>query len=363
MNEPRQHSAPALPRRVSCHRMRRVMRLAPLLLLLQVACTSLPPASETTSPASAQEAPAAAPSAAVTTQDSAAGSLPSLPTPVEAIETTRSTVRGTAEWLARGVDSWFGDRPFEDGGKVTDGRASVGLLKRETEKLEYSLRFNARFKLPNFERRTYLFVGRDNLRDLVSDKPGALSNQNRLLPETDEDPSFFAGLGRDLSELVDLRVGFRSAKPYAQARYRQGWELGESTLLELRQTVFWTLRDKLGSTTAVSWDHANSPTVAMRWLSSATITQDTGRFEWSSVVGAYKSFGDRRVLSLEALVNGEEGGVGGASDYGLQSRWSQPIFEDRLFAEFVVGHFWPRKDVFSDRRGVWALGGNLKMTF
>lgn len=302
------------------------------------------------------------PSAAL--EDTGRPALPDTPLNAEqAIESTRRSMRSTAEWLARGVDSWFGDRPFEEGGEVTNGRASVGLLKRETEKLEYSLRFNARFRLPNLERRTYLFIGRDNPRDLVSDKPGALSNQNRLLPQSDENPSFFAGLGRDLTERVDLRIGFRSAKPYAQARYRQGWELGEMSLVEFRQTFFWTLRDKLGSTTALSWDQALSSTMAARWLSSATITQETGRFNWSSVLGTYRSFGDRRVLSLEALVNGEEGGVGGASDYGFQTRWSQPIIQNRLLAEFVVGHFWPRKDVFSERIAIWALGGNLKMEF
>jgi len=36
-----------------------------------------------------------------------------------AIESTRSTVRNAAERLARGVDRWFGDKPFEQGGSVT----------------------------------------------------------------------------------------------------------------------------------------------------------------------------------------------------------------------------------------------------
>ena len=279
------------------------------------------------------------------------------------IESTRSTVRSTAEWLARGVDSWFGDRPFEEGGTVTDGRASIGLSKRQQEKAEFSLRFNARFRLPNFERQTYLFFGRDNPRELVSDKPGALSDQARLLAETREDRSFFAGLGRDLGDSVDLRLGFRSAKPYAQARYRYGWEIGERSLVEFRETLFWTIQDRLGSTTAVSWERAYTSTLAARWLAAATITQDTNKFAWSSILGGYQSFGDRRVLSLEALISGEQSSGVGASDYGVQARWAQPIFQKRLLGEVVVGQFWPRNDVLTERRRVWALGGNLKMEF
>jgi hypothetical protein len=281
----------------------------------------------------------------------------------EAIESTRSTVRSTAEWLARGVDSWFGDRPFEEGGKVTHGRASIGLTKREGDDARFSLRFNARFRLPNLERRAYLFVGRDNPRDVVTDKPGALSNQDRLLPETREERTFFAGLGGDLSDAVDLRLGFRRAKPYAQARYRYGMEISDRSLFEFRQTLFWTIQDSFGSTTALSWERAYSTTRAARWLTAATITRDTRKFTWSSILGGYQSFGDRRLLSLEALIGGEQGTGVGPSEYGVQARWTQPVIENRLIAEFLIGQFWPRPDVVTPRSRVLALGAHLKMEF
>ncbi|KNZ32218.1 MAG: hypothetical protein AD742_13715 [Methylibium sp. NZG] len=279
------------------------------------------------------------------------------------MESTRATVRSTAEWLARGVDSWFGDRPFEEGGAVTNGRASIGLSKREGDEAKLSLRFNARFRLPNLERRAYLFVGRDNPRDVVTDKPGALSNQNRLLPETREERAFFAGLGGDLSDAIDLRVGFRSAKPYAQARYRYGWEFGDRQLVEFRQTLFWTIQDSFGSTTALSWERAFAADLAARWLTSATITRDTRKFAWASVLGGYQSYGNRRQLSLEALISGEEGTGVGPSEYGVQTRWTQPVVENRLIAELLVGQFWPRPDRLAPRRSVGALGLNLKMEF
>ena len=333
-----------------------------LLLIVLMGCATTQPMSSPTPPVEPLAPATTSPLPAAETTD-----LTELPPPQgnaeEAIESTRRSVQSTALWLARGVDSWFGDRPFEDGGKVSDGRASIGLSKRQEENAKFSLRFNARFRLPNFERQTYLFLGRDDPRELVSDKPGALSNQDRLLAETKEDRSFFAGLGRDLTDSIDLRVGFRSAKPYAQARYRYGWDIGERSLVEFRQTVFWTIQDRIGSTTALSWERAYTPSLAARWVAAATITQDTGKFGWSSILGGYKSFGERRVLSLEALISGEEGSSVGPSDYGVQARWAQPLFEKRLSGELVLGRFWPRTDVLVERRGVWAVGGNLKMEF
>lgn len=267
-------------------------------------------------------------------------------------------------WLASGVDSWFGDKPFSDGGKVTDGRLSVGVLKRQREASDVDVRFNARFRLPNLEDQTYLFLGRDDPRDVIRDKPGALSRQDRLLAQSNAERRFFAGIGRTLTDTLDFRLGFRGGlKPYAQGRYRMQWEFGAEGLAELRQTLFWSLDDRAGSTTALSYEYLLSPVVAARWLTSTTITQATRRFEWSSLVGGYRSFGDQRLLSLEAVVSGQQGSGVAATDYGLQTRWEQPVYKDWLVGGISVGHFWPRPDVQTERRGAWAMGASLKMRF
>ena len=279
-------------------------------------------------------------------------------------ESTRASARRTALWLARGVDSWFGDRPFEDGGRITNGRLSVGLLKRQDESADFGLRFNANFRLPNLGDQTYLFVGRDNQRDIVTDKPGAFSRQDRLRTASEDDRSFFAGLGLLLHENIDFRLGFRGGlKPYAQARYRQPWELGPADLVEFRQTLFWTLDDRLGSTTALSYERALTPMLAARWLNALTISQQSRRFEWASSLGAYQSFGGQRLLSLEALASGKQGSGVGISDYGLLLKWEQPVHLDWVLGQLVVGHFWPRKDAASDRGRAWALGGSVTVRF
>ncbi|MEO8279758.1 MAG: hypothetical protein ABI564_08710 [Ideonella sp.] len=329
-------------------RMRLFVVALSLPLVLLGCATTAPPPSVT------QNQPAPLAASASTTEA----------TTVELMETTRQSARATAEWLARGVDSWFGDKPFTEGGKVTDGRLSLSLFKRQDEKFEASLRFNARFRLPNVEEKTYLFIGRDNERDVITDKPGSLSRQDRLLGDTRAERSFFAGLGRDINDAVDFRLGVRGGlKPYAQARYRQLWRFGETDLAEFRETLFWTLQDHFGSTTVGSYERNYSRTFVVRWLNAATITQKNRNFEWSSSLGAYKGFGNQRLLSLEALVSGMQGTGVAVSDYGVQTKWEQPIYRDWMLGEILIGHFWPKHDAFTERSRAWAIGTRLKLAF
>lgn len=330
------------------------------------ACTSIPlsaPAVDAARSELATAGPAKLPAATRASVDAPA-TVPPPTGNVEAVESARRSVRSSAEWLARGVDSWFGDKPFSEGGKVTDGRLSLGLLTRQHESPDISLRFNARFRLPNLEERTYLFLGRDDRREVITDKPGAFSRQQRLLREDAANRSFFAGLGVALHDTVDFRLGFRGGlKPYAQLRYRRQWQLGSADLIDFRETLFWTLDDHVGSTTAVSYEHAFSSTLAGRWLTSATITQRARHFDWSSNLGAYQLMGPQRLLSFEALFSGVQGSGVTVSDYGLQTKWEQPIYKDWLLGEVIVGHFWPRADAQSARQRAWALGGVVKMKF
>jgi hypothetical protein len=279
------------------------------------------------------------------------------------LESTRRNVRSTTEWLVRGVDSWFGDKPFEEGGEVKDGRLSIGFFKRKDESLDTRVRFNARLRLPNVERRAYLFIGRDNEREVVADTPGAFSRQERLLTESGEDRSFFAGLGLSLLDVFDLRIGFHGIRPYAQARYRRPWSLSERDLVEFRQTFFWRVSDHFGSTTALSYEHALSSSLALRWLSATTITQVTKKFDWSSIVGAYQAFGEQRLLSLEAITSGRVASGPTVGEYGVQTKWLQPVYRDWLLGEFLVGYYWPRIELSSHRTERWGLGFAVTMRF
>jgi hypothetical protein len=307
-------------------------------------------------------------SPAASTPPSPEASSPAPPASSEdgMLDTTQRSVRSLTEWVARRVDRWFGDRPFEDGGKVSDGQLSVSLFKRDSAALDVDVRFNAHFRLPNIEQKAYVFIGRDNPRDVITDAPDARSRQQQLLSDRPKDRSFLAGLGLSVLDTVDFRLGVSARlKPYVQARYDQPWELAPGHSIGTRETLFWTHDDRFGSTTTLTYAVAVAPDFAVRWLNAATITQNSRNFEWSSTLGAYQSLGEQRLLSLELLVSGTgTHGLGaGMSDLGVLAKWEEPIYKTWLSAEIVGGHFWLRPDALSERGRAWALGGSLKLRF
>lgn len=313
----------------------------------------------------ASVAPVSAPEPAPTSAASAPTDAPAAATE-KLLETTRRSARSTAEWLARSVDSWFGDQPFEQGGKVSDGRLSLSVFKRGDASPDVDVRFNARFRLPNVEHQAYLFVGRDDQRGVIRDTPESFQRQRLARAERPEDRSFLGGLGLSLADTIDFRLGLSSRlKPYVQARYEKPWPLSPGQQIEFRETVFWTDADRFGSTTALLYELGLTPTLALRWGNVATITQASKNFEWSSTLGTYQSFGWQRQLALEFIISGTgTRGTGvGASDYGVLLKWEQPLHKNWLFGEVVGGHFWPRVDALSERGKTWAAGGSLKMRF
>lgn len=279
-------------------------------------------------------------------------------------ETTRWSVRATADWLARGVDSWFADDPGRGQAKVRSGELRLRLFKRQDQSFDHDLRFDARFDLPNASRSTYLYFGRDDERDVVTDLPTGVQIQQPLRSRGAGEPgTFFAGLGRLISDEVDLRAGFRGGlNAYVQARYRKPWRLGEATRAEFRESLFYSADDGLGSTTAFAVDHPLSAERRLRWVSAATITQETRRLEWYSNLGVTQAFGHQRQLSLELLTQDAEGTGAGFTDVGLQLRWEQPVHRDWLIGEVLIGHFWPRPDNRLPRGRAWGMGVGLRLS-
>jgi hypothetical protein len=282
----------------------------------------------------------------------------------QVLDTTRRALRATTEWLARAVDGSFGDKSFDEGGKVIDGRFDLIVHKRERELREIDQRFNARFRLPNLERRIHVFLGNDDERDVVTDSPEAFTQRQRLRESRATQTAFFAGIKLPFLDAFEFRLGVRGPfKPFAQASYDRAWRPTEADTFEFRETLFWTVADHFGSTTVGSYAHALSPTLVARGLTAVTIAQVTERFEWNSVVGTYQTFGEQRVLSLEALASGAQGTGVRVSEYGAQVRWEQPLHDTWLLGEVGVGHFWPRASPLSERERVWALSLALKLKF
>lgn len=276
---------------------------------------------------------------------------------------SRAVLRDTTEWLAREVDSWFGDRPFEDGGRVS-GSLRLKASWRRGDNVDGGVRLRARVQLPNLKERAYLFFGQDNESDLVTDRQEAFTRERQLLDESRRrDTTGFAGVGYALRERLDLRAGVRSAyKPYIQLRYRQRWAISPRDAVSFRETLFWTSSDGAGSNTSFDYEHAYSPVLLFAWQNSVVITRRDDGAAWSSSLGAFRAFGDQRRLSLELLASGNTSS-GSVSEYGVRGAWAQPLYRDWVIGELIVGHFWPREHDAVERSRHWAVGGNIELLF
>ena len=281
------------------------------------------------------------------------------------VDSARVAARDAAVWLASGVDSWFGDKPFKDGGSVRDGQVNLKFYSRQDQKTDYSLTFNAQFKLPNLESHTYIFTGRDSTSGLITDRPSVFGTKQQLLQrDLPLDNAFFAGFGRSVGDSFDARVGFQGGlNLFVQGRYRKEWRPSVDDSVEFSQTVFWTLKDHFGTTSVVSYQHRFSPSLMGRWLNTVSATQADTDAEWNSSLGVFKSMGKERLLSLELLASAKQNTGLPLTDYGLQMRWEQPILNNKLIGEIVFGHFWPKSLDPNDRTTAWALGTGVKMKF
>lgn len=283
----------------------------------------------------------------------------------ESIDSARTATRSAAVRLASGIDSWFGDKPFDAGGQVKDGEISMKFYSRQHQKTDYSLTFNARFSLPNLEEHTYLFTGRDSVDGVVADRPNVFAAKQRLLqPNAAADQTFFAGFGLGVSDSLDARIGLQGGlKLFAQGRYRKEWLPTADDQVEFRQTVYLTQADGLGSSTVLSYQHQFFPTVVGRWLNEISMTESNPDVVWNGSFGVFKLMGEQRLLSVEVLLSAKQNAAPGLADYGLQMRWEQPVLRNKLMGEVVLGHFWPQSENGMGRSTAWAVGTGIKMKF
>jgi hypothetical protein len=286
------------------------------------------------------------------------------PDEIEVLAATRRGLRGSAYWLVKNVDGWFGDKPFEEGGRVA-GALRVRLLYREDDGFDTDFRYRLRVHMPNVSEFGYVFIGRDNERELIRDEDEAFSRERSLQPESrSEDQTFFVGIGRMIRENVDLRLGVRGGyRVFVQARYRKTWWLTDISNIDYRQTLFLAVGDGLGTTTGLNYAYALSPATALRWRNSATIGTETDGLEWSTSLGLFRTLGRDRGISFELLANGDTDGSVPVEEYGLRAIYSQPIYRDWIIGELIGGYFWPRADEDPARDQTVALGLGVEIRF
>lgn len=286
------------------------------------------------------------------------------PDDIKVLTAARAGLYGSAYWLVENVDGWFGERPFDEGGRVS-GSLRVRGLYREDDGFSTDTRYKLRVQMPNVSETAFLFIGRDNEEELVRDESSEFSRSQLLLPESrSDDQTFFAGIGFFLRDNLSFRLGVRGGyKLFAQARYRKNWWLTDDANLEYRQTIFLAVEQGLGTTSALDYAYALTPRTALRWRNSATLSTETDGAAWSTSVGLFQAFGKERQLSLDVLAGGETDAPVPTREYGVRGIWSQPVYRDWVIGELILGQFWPRDDDDPERRRSWAAGLGVEMRF
>jgi hypothetical protein len=284
---------------------------------------------------------------------------------IEWLEDTRKGVYDLSHWLVSGVDSWFGDKPFDESGGRVSGRVFFRLLERQDDGLDVDLRYRLRVDMPNVSERAAIIIGREDESDLVSGRQGDFEQGQLVRSDSQtQDSTFFVGLGFLLRENLSFRVGVRSGyRLFAQARFSRTFSPTEATAFDFSQTFFAAVKDGVGTTTGLNYRQVITDRTAFRWRNSFTYSTETNGVEWRSTPEVIRDLGRQRQLFIDLPAEGETGSSVDVAEYGIRARYRQPVYKDWLFGELILGHFWPRDEEDPARRESWAVGAALELFF
>lgn len=301
--------------------------------------------------------------------------IPPEPTPVsgkrqQPIETTQNVVYRLLRGTATRIDSFFGTAEGDTEATVSRGRLSVGGQYDSYNEFDGRVNLKARVRLPAFERRVRLIVGRGDADDTVA---GVEDAQSPSLPsrfdDIDDDEWLF-GIGYSRDEKLisgwSFGAGIKAStpvEPYVRATYRWNRGLGEAWLLRMRPRVYW--QDGRGSGWSVSTTLDWSP--YDKWLHRIyTIALDDDRTEgvrWTGKLLTYKKLSPKSAFSAGLFARGESDAEVSLQDYGVEFRHRRQISKHYLFVEFLTYLSWPR-ELRAERREITpGIGIEFELQF
>ncbi len=270
---------------------------------------------------------------------------------------------------SRWFDGLFGDTRFDEEYNRTHGRLMVGVNWDDHEGLSDEIRFHAEYELPQAERRLRAFIGREDRKDVVTDREQRTTRVSDFL-SFDEDEEWLVGLGYSPLRSarsrfdVDLGMDFQfPMNPYLKLRYRHVFPRGEYTLWRFRQTVFWENEDGVGTTTRLDFEHLLRPNLLVRFRNVGVLSEATRGVDWYSELTFYQGFGDERAFGYRASARGETDLNVGVRDLALQVIYRERFLRDWLFLDIEPGVVWRRRELHDPRDVVPILVVGLEIAF
>lgn len=266
-------------------------------------------------------------------------------------------------------DGLFGERRDASAAQVGFGRLELSVTQSQFDGTNLGARFNARYPLPNIEKKLHIFVARENQDEFIADRMEELALRSQFLRiETQE--RWVAGVGYALSESegqsTSFRVGVRvnsAPEIFGQGIYRREVSLSERSRLFLRETVFWTNRDGFGSTTSVAADRVLNEKLVARVDTVGTISEATDGVDWRTSFTLYRSLKGLQAVASQVYARGETHAEVPLNEYGINAIYRRPLGHEWLFGEGVVGYSWPREQLDQVRRGSLLVGIGIEMAF
>ena len=262
-------------------------------------------------------------------------------------------VCGAARWF----DGLFGVPRFDQGHPGTHGRLGLFQGWDRRDNLDPGIRLRTRLALPALNERLGLIVGRGDRQDFSEERATPSVNPVPSNFDRFESNDWLVGLAYSRTSPwengFDYGTGIRVATPmdpYVKGSYRHHWLFDDTTVLQVRETVFWRNSRGLGSTTEVILDRLLSDSFLGRLSQSVTLASDTEGATWDTRASVFQGMGDKRALVYGLLAEGETGADVKLQNYGVETRFRRRIARRWLFLELAGSVTWPRAELTETRR-------------
>jgi hypothetical protein len=285
------------------------------------------------------------------------------------VDRMRSGLSAAACASSAWFDGFFGTTRSYDAYRATYGTISAGTLWDERNGFDPRLRFRVRLQLPQADRRLNAFVGRVDQDDYVSGREDEFETLPRQFGQEDDD-ALLLGLGWGAANRqgswFDADAGVKVSlplDPYVRGSWNLVKPMSQSTLLRLRESVFWRNTQRAGVTSRTDLDHVINPGWLARMTAVGTYSEVTLGIDWYSTATLFQSVDERRAFAYRASVSGETDRPVTVKDYGFQVIYRQRITREWLFLELRSSITWPKDLPEESRDSNWGLGVALEMQF
>jgi len=285
------------------------------------------------------------------------------------VDTMRLRLSEAACSSSAWFDGFFGTARRYDDYRATYGSISLGTLWDERDGFDPRLRFRVRLQLPQADRQLNAFIGRVDREEYVTGREEEFDALPRQFGQADND-ELLIGLGwrapNRHGAWFDADAGIKldfPLDPYVRGSWKFARGLSQSTLLRLRESVFWRNTEGFGITSRADVDYVVRPGWLARWSGVATYAEETLGVDWFTTATLFQSIDDKRALAYQFVYSGETDRAVPVKDYGLQLIHRRRISREWLFLELRSSVTWPKDEPQEAREANWGVGIAVEMLF